>query len=99
MTRRYLVKTDHGSVLVEVNEQCRNALDNDLLSLQEPTADNTADVAIEVPLSAFGAKMVEIIDMVGTEGLDASPKVVELMKREKATQELNRIEYWAREHR
>lgn len=98
MITKYLVKTDHGDVVVEINEACQNALEPDLLSFHKPTAENTADLSMEVPLRAFGAKMVEIIEMVGTGDFNASPKIVELMIKEKASSDLARIERWARDH-
>ncbi len=98
MVRKYLVKTDHGDVVVNINEACENALEPNLLVFAEPTPENTADIGVEVPLRAFGAKMVEIIDMVGTGDFSASPKMIEMMKKEKATSDLNRIERWAREN-
>lgn len=95
---RYLVKTDYGDVLVRINTASRNALENDLLSFERPTPDNTRGVAFEVPIRAFGAKMLEIIEGIGVGDLGASPKMVEMMIREKATSDLSRIERWAREH-
>ena len=94
----YLVKTDHGDVLVEVNPSCTNALEKDLLVLHKPTTENTQGISMEVPLRAFSAKMVDIIEGVGTAEVDASPKLLEMMKEEKATSELSRIERWAKEN-
>lgn len=96
MGQKYLVKTDFGDVLVEVNEGCQNALSGDLLTLSRPTPENSADLRMEVPLRAFSAKMVDIIEGVGTGELKAQPKVIELLKKEKATEELTRIERWAK---
>lgn len=95
---KYLVKTDHGDVVVHINETCENALDNDLLSLEAPTTENTQDITFEVPLRAFGAKMLEIIDMVGTGSFNASATMLDMMKKEKATSDLNKIERWAKTH-
>ncbi len=92
----YLVKTDHGDVLVEVNPTCNNALEKDLLLFHKPTPDNTQDISVEVPLRAFSAKMVDIIEGVGTPNVDASPKLLAMMKEEKATEDLARIERWAK---
>ncbi len=92
----YLVKTDHGDVLVEVNPACNNALEKDLLLFHKPTPDNTQDINMEVPLRAFSAKMVDIIEGVGTPNVDASPKLLAMMKEEKATEDLARIERWAK---
>lgn len=98
MVTKYLVKTDHGDVVVHINETCENALDNDLLSLEAPTTENTQDITFEVPLRAFGAKMLEIIDMVGTGSFNASATMLDMMKKEKATSDLNKIERWAKTH-
>lgn len=97
MIRKFLVKTDYGDVLVKVDEACKNALEPDLLILSEPTAENSQDLKMEVPLRAFGAKMLDIIEAVGTGAFSASPKMLSMMKQEKATADLNRIERWARE--
>lgn len=96
MASRFLVKTDYGDVLVEVNEACRNALGPDLLKLSAPTPENTRELRLEVPLRAFSAKMLDIIETVGTGEFDVSPGVLELMKKEKATADLARIERWAK---
>ncbi len=97
MVRKYLVKTDNGDVLVEVNEACKNALGNDLLILKEPNPQNTEGLQMEVPLRAFGAKVLELITMIGTGDFSASPTMLKMMIKEKATSELNRIERWAKE--
>jgi len=93
---RYLVSTDHGDVIVDINPECQNALEVDLLSFQKPTPEILKDLSLEVPLRAFGAKMVEIVEMVGTGSFSASPTMLNMMKQEKATSELNRIERWAK---
>ena len=98
LVNAYLVKTDYGDVLVEVNPACDNALEKDLLLLHKPTAENTQDIGMEVPLRAFSAKMVDIIETVGTGEVSASPKLLEMMKEEKATDDLTRIERWAKEN-
>jgi hypothetical protein len=96
--RKYLVKTDHGDVLVTVNEACKNGLEEDLLLLDMATADNSQDINTEVPLRAFSAKMLDIIEIVGTEGVNMSEKMLEMMKQEKATSDLRKIERFAKEH-
>jgi PHP family Zn ribbon phosphoesterase len=95
--RKYLVKTDAGSVIVQVNPACQNALDDDLLLLSEATPEAAKDLEMEVPLRAFSAKMLDIIETVGTGDFSASPKMLEMLKREKASSEMNRIERFARE--
>ncbi|MDQ3396855.1 MAG: hypothetical protein M3511_03645 [Deinococcota bacterium] len=97
MAEAYIVKTDYGDVLVEVNTEVANALDNDLLRLSEPTAQKGKELGMEVPLRAFGAKMLEIIQSVGVGDIGASANMVEMMVKEKATSDLNRIERWAKE--
>ncbi|CAN5519471.1 hypothetical protein BH24DEI1_BH24DEI1_15590 [soil metagenome] len=98
MEDSYLVKTDYGEVLVRVNKESKNALDNDLLSFEKPTPENTRGVPFEVPLRAFGAKMLEIIEAIGVGDMGASPQMVRMMIQEKATSDLNRIERWAKEN-
>ncbi len=98
MIDKYIVITDHGSVLVKVNMDRQNALETDLLSFERPTPENSRDVTMEVPLKAFGAKMVEIIQTIGVGDFAASPKMVEMMVREKATSDLNRIARWAKDN-
>lgn len=97
MKDRFLVKTDYGDVLVTVNPECTNALENDLLLLSDPT-EGAQGIELETPLRAFGAKMIDIIEQVGTGGFDPGTKLREMMIREKATSDLNRIERWARDH-
>ncbi len=95
--RRYLILTDdYGDVLAELDETPRNALDGPLFKLSRPNAERQ-DV-IEVPLRAFSAKMVDVIEIVGTGDFNAPPKVLELLKKEKATEELTRIERWAKDN-
>lgn len=93
--RRFLVMTDHGEVLVRIDAS-KGGLDPDLLILDRPSDDNAADLATTVPLRAFGAKMVELIEMQGG-NLPGSEKLRRLLVQEKASADLNRIERWARE--
>lgn len=96
MTDRFLVRTDYGEVLVQINPECQNALESDLLLLSEPSAEDMAGFSVEVPLRAFGAKVIDIIRSVGTGGFEPPESVKEMMIKEKATSDLNRIERWAR---
>lgn len=96
MARRYLVKTDHGDVLVEVNERLDNALDKDFLHLSVPSPEALEGIEMEVPLRAFGAKMLELVEMVGTGDFEASPSLKQMMMQEKATASLKDIERFAR---
>lgn len=96
--RRYLISTDYGDVLAELDETPRNVLDGPLFRLSRPTAEARESVPYEVPLRAFSAKMVDIIEIIGTGSFKPEPKLLELLKREKATEELTRIERWARDN-
>ncbi len=99
MVRKYLVNTDHGQVVVRINEVA-SGLDPALLTLEPATPENSHDIVMEVPLRAFGAKMVEIIEMIGTgtigTGTEVSLTLQRMMIQEKATEDLKRIERFAR---
>ena len=95
-SEQYLVKTDYGDVVVTINPECSNALESDLLILGAP--EEGAEFRMETPLRAFGAKMVDIIRSVGTGGFDPGGNMLEMMIKEKATADLNRIERWARDN-
>ncbi len=92
--RRFLVTTDHGQVLVRIPED-RAGLDPDLLILEAPTADNAGDLEATVPLRAFGAKMVELVEAQGGD-MPGGERMRRMMVQEKAASDLNRIERWAR---
>ena len=74
----------------------KGGLEPDLLILEPATPEAVADLRSEVPLRAFGAKMVEIIEMQGGD-LPGSERLRRLLVQEKASEDLNRIERWARE--
>ena len=96
MTRsdeRYLVVTEHGRVVVVVRGD-RAGLDPDLLEVRAP--DEVADLAMETPLRAFAAKMVDLVQARGTGGVTLSPAMLALMVKEKAAEDLARIERAAR---
>lgn len=95
MVTKYLVKTDHGDVVVRVNAEADSGLAADLIALEAPDAENTDGIEMEVPLRAFGAKMLEIVEMLGADEIP-SAVVRRMMIQEKATSELNRIERFAR---
>jgi hypothetical protein len=95
---RFLVRTEYGEVVVQVNRECENALENDLLLLSAPTEADKAGFDVETPLRAFGAKMIDIIRTVGTGNFQPPAGVREMMIKEKATSDLNRIERWARDN-
>lgn len=94
--KRYLISTDYGDVLAELDESERNALDGPLFRLSRPTPEARQDAPFEVPLSAFSAKVLDILEGLGTGDFRAEPKVMELLTMEKATEELTRIERWAK---
>ena len=87
--------TDYGEVLVRIDD-AKGGLDPELLVLEEPTHENAADLATTVPLRAFGAKMVELIEAQGGE-MPGGERLRRLLVQEKASSDLNRIERWARE--
>jgi hypothetical protein len=93
--RTFLVITDHGEVLVRIDES-RGGLDPELLVLEAPTSSNTAELPTTVPLRAFGAKMVELIEAQGGD-LPGSERLRRMLVQEKASADLNRIERWARQ--
>lgn len=95
--RRFLVTTDHGEVLVRVDPD-KGGLDPDLLILEAPSVDNAADLPTTVPLRAFGAKMVEMIEAQGGD-LPGGERLRRMLVQEKASADLNRIERWARDRR
>jgi hypothetical protein len=96
---RFLVKTDYGDVVVEVNDACENALDGELLLLTKPTEEQREELSLETPLRAFAAKMVDIIETVGTGSFTSSARLLQMMVRERATSELKRIERFAQKDR
>ena len=81
----YVVITEFGPVLVRVNPAARNGLETDLLLLSAASESDRSAAVFETPLRAFAAKMV-----------DMSGPLREIMVKEKASDELNRIERWAR---
>jgi len=93
---RYLVRTDTGDVVVTVNVGV-GGLDDGLLSLAKAPADAAAAFDMVTPLRAFGAKMVDIIEIAGTDSFGGSATLREMLVKEKATQELKRIEVFARQ--
>lgn len=94
--RTFLVVTDHGEVLVSIDAE-KGGLDPDLLVLERPSDENASTIDSTVPLRAFGAKMVELIEAQGG-NLPGSEKLRRLLVQEKASSDLNRIERWARNH-
>jgi hypothetical protein len=94
---RFLVVTDHGRVLVVVRGD-KGALDADLLDVRRHDDAAAEGVALETPLRAFAAKMVDLLVARGTDALPMSPAMRDLMLKEKAAEDLRRIERAARAH-
>ena len=94
--RRYLVTTDHGDVVVTVNPAA-GGLDPDLLELGPVTATVAQELTMATPLRAFSAKMVDIIEIQGLGDVTMSGSLRDMLVREKATQELHRIERYAKD--
>ena len=69
---RFLVVTDHGRVLVVVRGD-KGALEPDLLDVRRHDDAAAAGVALETPLRAFAAKMVDLLVARGTDELPMSP--------------------------
>ena len=51
-----------------------------------------------MPLRAFSAQVVDSLETVGTGDFKVDTKLLEVLKVEKATEELARIERWAKEN-
>ncbi len=90
---RYLVVTEHGRVLVVVRGD-RAGLDPDLINVR--AADDADDLTMETPLRAFAAKMVELVQARGAGAVPLSPAMLAMMVKEKAAEDLGRIERAAR---
>jgi len=93
--RRYLVKTNAGDVVVVVNKEA-GGLSDDLFGLEPATERSTAGIDMTTPLSAFGAKVVDLIELHGTDDFTGSATLRDMLIKEKATFELRRIERFAR---
>lgn len=94
--KRYLVRTDFGDVVVGVNPDA-SGFDADLIEVTTVEPDELDSFDMTTPLRAFGAKMVDIIELQGTAEFSGSEAMREMMVREKATAELKRIERFAKE--
>lgn len=98
MTRadeRFLVVTEHGRVLVVVRGG-KGPLEPDLLEVRRGDDPAAAGLALETPLRAFAAKMVDLLLARGADALPMSPALRDLMIQEKAAEDLRRIERAAR---
>lgn len=91
-----MVKTNAGDVVVVVNGAA-GGLDDDLFSLEAASDESVAGIGMTTPLSAFGAKVVDLIELHGTSEFTGSPALREMLLKEKATFELRRIERFAKE--
>lgn len=83
LMKRYLISTEYGEVLAELDETPRNALDGPLFTLSRPTSEARQDAPFEVPLRAFSAKMIDIIEGIGVGDFRAEPGVIELLKKKR----------------
>jgi hypothetical protein len=90
---RFLVVTEHGRVLVIVRGE-KDGLDPDLIEVVGDA--DAADVRLETPLRAFAAKMVDLVQARGAGAATMSPAMAALMIKEKAAEDLKRIERAAR---
>ena len=92
---RFVVVTEHGRVLVVVRGD-KEALEPDLLEVRRHDDDASEGVELETPLRAFAAKMVDLLVARGTDALPMSPAMRDMMLKEKAAEDLRRIERAAR---
>jgi hypothetical protein len=90
---RYLVVTEHGRVLVVVRGD-KDGLDPDLIEVG--SASGADDLSLETPLRAFAAKMVDLVQARGEGAATLSPTMAAMMVKEKAAEDLRRIERAAR---
>ena len=93
---KYLIKTDHGDVVVTVAADA-DGLDPELLSFERADAAATEGIDLEVPLRAFAAKMIAIVERKAG-ATPGGERMRSMMIQEKATSDLRRIERWARTH-
>ncbi len=98
VSRRYLVRTDVGDVVVSVKAGA-SGLDDDLIELAHAPEGAADEFDMITPLRAFGAKMLDLIEGAGTDTFAGSATMREMLVKEKATQELNRIERFAKSGR
>lgn len=95
MTRadeRYLVVTEHGRVVVRVHGN-RSGLDAEFITVEG--AASASDLTVETPLRAFAAKMVDLVQARAEQG-GLSSALLAMMVKEKAAEDLARIERAAR---
>ncbi len=92
---RFLVVTEHGRVVVHVRGD-RSGLDGDLIDVRSPIDEDLSGIAMETPLRAFAAKMVDIVQARGSGDLEVSTGMLDMLVKEKAAEDLKRIERVAR---
>jgi hypothetical protein len=92
---RYLVITEHGRVVVVVRGD-RSGLDTDLIDVRPATAESSTGLTMETPLRAFAAKMVDVILARGAGSVRVSETMLAMLVKEKAAEDLRRIERAAR---
>ncbi len=90
------MRTDFGDVVVGVNPEA-SGFDANLIEVTTVAEDERGTFDMATPLRAFGAKMVDIIELQGTSQFSGSDTMREMMIGEKATAELRRIERFAKE--
>jgi hypothetical protein len=88
---RYLVVTEHGRVVVLVRPD-RSGLDADLIEVLPATPDTVDDLTMETPLRAFASKMVDLVVARGAGDLEVSDAMLTMLVKEKAAEDLKRIE-------
>jgi hypothetical protein len=89
----YLVITEHGRVVVRVRAD-RSGLDADLIDVLPGEA--VEALTMETPLRAFAAKMVDLVETRAEAPESWSPAFRTMMVKEKAAEDLSRIERAAR---
>ena len=97
MTRsveHYLVITEHGRVVVRLRGD-RSGLDADLVEVLRPS-EVAVELILETPLRAFAAKMVDAIEARTEASAGWSESFRAMMVKEKAAEDLSRIERAAR---
>jgi hypothetical protein len=90
-TERYIVVTEHGRVVVVVRGD-RSGLDGDLIDVRAATPEETEGVEMETPLRAFASKMVDLVVARGPGELEVSDTMLTMLVKEKAAEDLKRIE-------
>lgn len=82
-------------MVVRVNGEV-GGLEADFLQVERPTPENSGDLQSETPLRAFAAKVVELIEA-HAQDAPGGARMRRMLVEEKASEDLNRIERWARE--